>query len=99
MEVEFHLFLLPFLFLPFSFVFFISFSDGDCNKKEAIGDDGIDVMIRDRSLSDLDRSLFIDGCDFDIFLSFAPADVEFADEMRLRLINRFKRLMKVFLST
>lgn len=62
--------------------------NGDFNKKEAIGDDGIEVMIRDRSLSELDRSLLIDGSDFDIFLSFAPADAEFADEMRLRLINR-----------
>lgn len=79
-----------FLLLFIALFSFISFLDGDFNKKEAIGDDGIEVMIRDRSLSELDRSLLIDGSDFDIFLSFAPADAEFADEMRLRLINRYK---------
>ena len=43
--------------------------------------------MRERTLSDLDRSL-LRGHEFDVFLSFAPADVEFADEMRLRLMNR-----------
>ena len=44
-------------------------------------------QIRGRTLSELDRSL-LKGHEFDVFLSFAPADMEFAIEMRLRLVHR-----------
>lgn len=54
------------------------------------GDDDDDFMeqIRGRTLSELDRSL-LKGHEFDVFLSFAPADLEFAIEMRLRLVHRW----------
>lgn len=51
------------------------------------GDDDFMEQIRGRTLSELDRSL-LKGHEFDVFLSFAPADMEFAVEMRLRLVHR-----------
>lgn len=52
--------------------------------------------MRKRTLSELDRSL-LQGHEFDIFLSFAPADVEFAEEMRLRLMTRFDHVIHVII--
>ena len=44
-------------------------------------------QLRGRTLSEMDRSL-LSGTEFDVFLSYAPEDFEFADEMRLRLNHR-----------
>ena len=48
-------------------------------------------VLKDRTLSDLDRKLF-EGSEFDVFLSFAAADSVFAEEMRLRLEHRYSVL-------
>lgn len=65
---------------------FYSSGKGFDDKKPFVND--TNSIMRERSLSDLDRSL-LSGSEFDIFLSFAAADAEFADEMKLRLIERY----------
>ena len=45
--------------------------------------------LRGRTLSALDCSLLLQGHEFDVFLSFASPDKDFAEEMRLRLVHRY----------
>ncbi len=55
------------------------------DRRQGYSDDNIS---KGQSLSEMDRSL-LEGTEFDIFLSFASADSSFADEMRLRLEERY----------
>lgn len=48
-----------------------------------------DDILKGRSLSDMDRSLF-EGTEFDVFLSFALGDSDFAEEVRLRFEHRYE---------
>ena len=52
------------------------------------GDYESNDLMSERTLSEMDRSLF-EGHEFDVFLSFASTDHEFAEEMRLRLEHRW----------
>ena len=55
--------------------------------------------LRGRTLSALDCSLLLQGHEFDVFLSFASPDKDFAEEMRLRLVHRYVHVRRLSMKT